>query len=212
MILSICCGQTPLSAGSDWKIAECSLSIGNSLAPPCVTASTNTSPPSTKASLLASKRRFPARAAPIQGANPAAPTMAAITASTFSCEATMVSASAPHNTRVLRPRSRHRCCSRSPWSALAMIPNSGLNLTHCATIRSTWVAAVKAKTSKRCGCRPITSSVLVPTDPVDPRIATRSLGAFIGCCAASWPWEGSATGHQPGPTHHHDRATGRCCL
>jgi hypothetical protein len=47
----------------------------------------NTSPPTTSASLLASSRRLPARAAARQGAKPAAPTMAAITVSTSACDA-----------------------------------------------------------------------------------------------------------------------------
>ena len=84
MIFSTRCGQVAESSGKDWKMAECSLSIGSSCAPPACTACMNTSPPTTSASLLASNRRLPALAAAMHGANPAAPTMAAMTVSTSS--------------------------------------------------------------------------------------------------------------------------------
>ena len=44
-------------------------------------------------------------------------------------------------------------------------------------IRSTWVAALSAKTSYRSGWRATTSSVLEPTEPVEPRMESR---CFIG--------------------------------
>ncbi len=77
-------------------MAECSLSMGSSVAPPSRTADMNTSPPTTSASLFASSRRLPARAAARQGASPAAPTMAAMTTSTsgwaeIACRASGVS-------------------------------------------------------------------------------------------------------------------------
>src|SRR3989344_5671342 len=62
-------------------MAECSLSMGNSVARPSRTVCMNNPPPTTSASLLASSNLLPARAAARHGARPAAPTMAATTAS-----------------------------------------------------------------------------------------------------------------------------------
>src|SRR6201996_1640372 len=67
MIWSTVSFQAAGSIGRHWKIAECSLSIGISVAPPSRTASTNSCPPTTSASLLASSRRFPARAERVGG-------------------------------------------------------------------------------------------------------------------------------------------------
>ena len=64
------CAPGARSSGRDWKIAECSLSMGSSVAPPSRTACMNSSPPTTSASLLASSRRLPARAAAMHGARP----------------------------------------------------------------------------------------------------------------------------------------------
>ena len=52
--------QPARSSGRRWKIAECSLSIGSSVAPPRATVSTKRCPPTTSASLLASSSRSPA--------------------------------------------------------------------------------------------------------------------------------------------------------
>ena len=93
MILSMRWPQVAGSSGSDWKMAECSLSMGSSAAPPSRTARRNTSPPTTSASLLASSSRLPARAAARHGARPAAPTMAAMTVSTSPEDATFSRAS-----------------------------------------------------------------------------------------------------------------------
>ncbi|MNJ74501.1 hypothetical protein D3C77_714410 [compost metagenome] len=71
-----------------WKIALCSLSIGSSTAPLRRTASMNSAPDITSASLLASNTFLPASTAARVGRRPAAPTMAAITASTSDAQAT----------------------------------------------------------------------------------------------------------------------------
>ena len=92
-MLSTRSDQVAGSSGRHWKMAECSLSMGSNVAPPSRTVCMNNPPPTTRASLLASSNRLPARAAARQGARPAAPTMAAITASTSSCDAIISRAS-----------------------------------------------------------------------------------------------------------------------
>ncbi len=67
------------SAGMHWKMALCSLSMGSSSAPLAWISSMNSCPDMTRASLLASMTRLPARAAARVGIRPAAPTMPAIT-------------------------------------------------------------------------------------------------------------------------------------
>ena len=107
--------------------------------------------------------------------------MAAITASTDSCDATVLQRaparqhlasagrSASSLSRQLRGR-RPRC---------AITAKRGRNCAHCCSIRSTCVDGARARTtSKRSGCRAITSSVLAPTEPVEPRTAMR---CFIAC-------------------------------
>ena len=124
-------GQVARSSGRHWKIAECSLSIGSSAPPPARTASTNSAPPTTSASLFASSRRLPACAADRQGARPAAPTIAAMTASTSGCDARSHRACGPQTTSVcdalglqpLAQRARrraggHRRIARLPARAL----------------------------------------------------------------------------------------------
>jgi hypothetical protein len=76
------------SCGMHWKIALCSLSIGSSTEPLLRTACMNSAPDITSASLLASRIFLPASTAASVGRRPAAPTMAAITASTSGAEAT----------------------------------------------------------------------------------------------------------------------------
>jgi hypothetical protein len=66
----------------------CSLSIGSSTEPLLRTACMNRAPDITSASLLASRIFLPASTAASVGRSPAAPTMAAITASTSGAEAT----------------------------------------------------------------------------------------------------------------------------
>ena len=173
MILSTRCAQVAGSSGSDWKMAECSLSMGSSVAPPSRTACINTSAPTTSASLLASRRRLPARAAARQGDRPAAPTMAAITTSTSLHDAIISIASRACNTCVGSPFDLIFSASSRAWGGLAMTAYRGLNCAHWESIRSTCVAALSANTSKRSGWRATTSSVLVPMDPVEPSTVRR---------------------------------------
>ena len=79
-----------------WKTALCSLSTGSSVAPPSRTACMNNGPDITSASLFASMMRLPALAAARLERRPAAPTIAAMTASTSSCAATSLNARLAH--------------------------------------------------------------------------------------------------------------------
>jgi hypothetical protein len=210
MILSMRRGQVDGSSGSDWKMAECSLSIGSSVAPPSRTVRMNRSPPTTSASLLASSSRLPARAAARQGARPAAPTMAAMTASTSSCDAIFSRASSPVRTTVSSEFCLSFSASSAACGALAMTAKRGENCAHCASSSSTLVAAESANTSKRSGWREMTSSVLTPTEPVEPSTVTRCLGVFTGR-PASWQWEARARGHPRGRERRRGRAAAGCC-
>ena len=144
--------------------------MGSNCAPPWRTACIKTSPPTTRASLFASNSRLPALTAAIHGGKPAAPTMAAMTASTDSCEAIISSAAGPDKTCVGSWWSRIFSANKLPCGALAMTAKTGLKRRHCASIKSTCTAALRAKTSKRSGCRDNTSRVLTPIEPVEPRM------------------------------------------
>jgi K+-transporting ATPase c subunit len=96
-----------------WKIALCSLSIGTSWAAPARAASTSNGPATTSDSLLASSTRLPARAAASVDGNPAAPTIAAITASTSGLDAHSARAPAPQRTSVAEPAVRRAAARRS---------------------------------------------------------------------------------------------------
>jgi hypothetical protein len=159
-------------------MAECSLSIGSSVAPPCCTACMKSAPPTTSASLLASISRLPARAAAMHGARPAAPTMAAITASTSGCAARSHSACAPVVTSVRRPCSASAVRSSRACASPGTATTRGLNCTHWAISSGSRRLPLRPKTSNCPGWRLMTSSVLVPTEPVEPRIATRC-GRFM---------------------------------
>ena len=83
-----------------WNTALCSLSTGNSVAPPSRAARIRSGPAITRASLLASSTRFPERAAASVEASPAAPTIAAMTTSQRPSEATCASAASPKRSSV----------------------------------------------------------------------------------------------------------------
>ena len=83
-----------LPSASDWKIALCSESTGNSVAPAARTARSITSPAHTRASLLARPTYPPRRIAARVGASPAAPVIAAMVQSACSAAAA-TTASAP---------------------------------------------------------------------------------------------------------------------
>ncbi len=207
MIFSTRPAQVPGSSGSDWKMAECSLSIGSSVAPPSCTARMNRSPPTTSASLLASSSRLPARAAARQDESPAAPTIAAITRSTCSWDATSSSAAWPHSTFVRSPALRTRPARSSAADSLAITANAGVKRRHCCSNSSTRVAALSANTSKRSGWRATTSSVLAPIEPVAPRTATRRF--TMRRPPASSPAARSAARRRPDRGPRRGRGAGR---
>ncbi len=129
--------QACRSSGRHWKIAECSLSMGSSVAPDAATACMKSAPPTTRASLLASSSRLPARAAAMQAGRPAAPTMAAITLSTPGSQASSHRACGPTRTSVDK-----RSCARprrasSARASLGTTTTRGRNRWHCANSRST---------------------------------------------------------------------------
>ena len=129
-------------------------------------------PAITNASLLASNTVLPARAAASDEGRPAAPTIEAITTSVSTCAATSESAVSPASTCVLQPafssRSRNASACTTPGNAA----KRGRNFSHCKASSSIREHADNANTRKRSGCRAITSSVLTPMEPVEPRIVT----------------------------------------
>ena len=129
-------------------------------------------PAITKASLLASSTVLPARAAASVDCKPAAPTIAAITTSVSACAATSDSALSPSRTLVSQPAAFKRARSTSARVASANAAKWGRNFWHCKASSSTRDDADSANTWKRSGCRAITSNVLTPMEPVEPRIVT----------------------------------------
>ncbi len=147
------CWKSPLkSRGSAWKIALCSESIGSSSAPLAAMASMNSWPETTRVSLLASRMRLPACAAASVAGRPAAPTIAAIRVSTSGAVATSVRASAPSSTVDRASPLRQPARAGPPPQPVRSSPRSaGDGLRHCSSMRSTCVAPVSAKISKRSG-------------------------------------------------------------
>ena len=206
--------QVERSSGRHWKIAECSLSIGSRVAPPALTAFMKNAPPTTSASLLARSSRLPEWAAARQGARPAAPTMAAITVSTSSCPASSHRAPAPCRTSAATPASARRRASEAAPSAVATTTWRGRNFRQIANSSSSRYWAVRPTTSKRSGCRPRTSSVAMPTEPVAPRMQTRwrcETGATVIAARAPGRSGTPAAAHRCGPERRRVPAGGRCC-
>ena len=207
--------QVARSSGRHWKIAECSLSIGSSVAPPSSTACMKSAPPTTSASLLASSRRLPARAAAMQGGRPAAPTMAAITLSTSGSAASSHSACAPLQhlgghafgaQRVAQP-ARARLVGHHRRSAAG-----SAGTARAARRRAD--ARSAPTTSKRSGWRATTSSVLVPTDPVEPRMTSRCRVIAPPPSKAEQRQRQRATpaaAHRRGRARRRGRAAAGCC-
>ena len=127
-------------------------------------------PDITKASLLASNTLLPAFAAAKVGTKPAAPTMAAITVSQPESVTAVTNASGPYKTCVRIFFSSSNAVKRAAPCASPITARAGENSIHCFANSSTCLLAVKANTLKRSGCARMTSKVLTPIDPVDPRI------------------------------------------
>ena len=135
------------TAGMHWNIALCSLSMGRSSAPPSRTASMNSRPDITSASLFASRIRFPDRAAVSDGIKPAPPTIAAMTQSTSGCAATCSSPETPASTSVSGTSTESTAPSRIAAESSDMTAKRGRHRRHCAASRSTFECAVSAKIS-----------------------------------------------------------------
>ena len=140
----------------------------------------NSAPPTTSASLLASSRRLPARAAARHGARPAAPTIAAITVSTSGCAASSHSAlGAARAPRCATPSARSRSAQRA---RLGRVGDRRIARPQARALREQLVEAALRGQRERPrsdrGWRAITSSVLTPTEPVAPRMQTRCIAAL----------------------------------
>ncbi len=159
--------------GSDWNTAECSLSTGSSVPPPSASADMKRPPDITSASLLASSTVLPARAAAMAAGRPAAPTMAAITMSTSCPAATSSSAAGPWRTWVASPLRRMAASRRSALAASAITAWRGRCSRHCSSSTASFLPAASATTSNSPRWRAMTSSVLAPMEPVEPRMAMR---------------------------------------
>jgi hypothetical protein len=146
--------------------------MGSSVAPESRTARISSGPAITSDSLLANNNRLPARAAASVERNPAAPTMAAMTASTSGNCAISSSAAGPASTRVAAPRARNSCSSLAAAEGSATATCAGRKRKACSASRPTLRCAPSAATWKRSGWRAITSSVCSPTEPVEPSMAT----------------------------------------
>ncbi len=160
-------------------MALCSLSIGSKVAPLSCTASMNSWPDMTSASLLASKTFLPARAAASDGARPAAPTMAAMTVSVAGLDATAHSAASPKSTSVLKPLALSNLDSCSAACSVPTTARTGWNCSHWAASSSTREWAVSAYTRYLSGWRATTSRVDTPIEPVAPRMV-------MLCILSSW--------------------------
>ena len=99
-------GRVDAEAGRHWKMALCSLSMGNRRAPDSRTAAISSCPPITSDSLLASNTVLPACAAARVEGSPAAPTMAAMTVSTAASVTTCARPASPCNTSVAQSAGR----------------------------------------------------------------------------------------------------------
>ena len=172
--------------GRHWKIALCSLSIGSSSAPCARTAPMKIGPAMTRASLLARRSFLPASAAARVGASPAAPTIAAITTSTSGRVAADTSPASPASTSVATSAPARRRLSASAPCASASTAMRGRLVAQSSKRSSLCLFAVSANARNRSGCRPITSSVLRPIEPVAPSTATFA-GLFIPCSPAPPP-------------------------
>ncbi len=153
-----------------WKRAECSESTGV-MRPPCSRASSHMSgPATTMASLLASATCRPARSAAAAGARPAMPGRAATTTSAWAV-ATASRPSLPTMRRVPAGSWSRISCATDSCTATT----SGRNSSAWRKINSELRPAANATT--RWPCQRATSSVWVPIEPVDPRIARRFISS-----------------------------------
>jgi len=159
------------------QIALCSLSTGITSAPFSEASCFSSPPPITSASLLASANEWPASRAPRAAGRPAPPVMALNTRSASGQRATSQTPSSPHSSsvRVLPTASSSPC--RYPVSTRAA--TRGENSLICPASARHREHALSATTSNRSGMARITSSALVPTEPVEPSMTILFLADFF---------------------------------
>src|SRR4051795_2141674 len=126
-----------------------------------------TSPAATSTSLFAMPTRLPALSAAYTGGMPAAPTIAAMTASAAGSEATADAPSAPQTISTLR-FNRDRSAATSSGFRTETI--SGAYRSICCASRSRLPPAASPTTRSASGNASTTSSVERPTEPVEPRM------------------------------------------
>src|SRR5581483_5943600 len=131
-------------------------------------------PPDTRTSLFASPTRFPHRTAWYVASSPVTPTMAEITVSTSLAVAVWTRAGFPqansgHSARG-RPAAVRLSDRRASPSDVATTATFGRNSRIWDASRSTLLPATSAYTWYRWRLRRTTSRVLVPIDPVEPRM------------------------------------------
>src|ERR1019366_727024 len=107
---------------------------------------------------------------------PAAPTMAAITASASGIDAT---AEAPSGPQTISTRRLTRLRSAATSSGLRTETSSGVYRSICAARRSRFPPAARPTTRSASGKASTTSSVERPTEPVEPRMEMDRISRFV---------------------------------
>src|SRR5438132_907111 len=162
----------------DWKSALCSLSTGK-IRTPCLRAcSCMRRPAITIGSLFARATNFPAVIAASAGTSPAPPTMAEMTRSASASVAVCRSPSVPLRIVVFRPL--HRARRRSAAARSAMAPTAGENVRTCSSSLSTLPLAVRPTAWNFSVNLLMMSRVLVPMEPVEPRMTIRFMRCSSG--------------------------------
>ncbi len=150
-------------------MALCSLSTGSKREPDFWAAAVINFPARTSNSLLASAISFLAAMAARVGCSPAVPTTAETTVLTSGKQATSVSPSTPSKIRtpLNSPEARAAAAAAGSAKAIVLTLNS---LTGAISSRQRECAASPA-TDRRVGWARTTARVVVPIEPVAPRIA-----------------------------------------
>ena len=159
----------PWAPNRHWKMAECSESTGRIRTPQRLASAMTRDPAATRVSLFARAMSLPARMAESVGLSPLKPTIDATTMSTSSPVTRSQAAPMPAWTWVAVPARAVR--TSSYLDSLQMTACGTENSRACSAKRAALLPAVMARTSKRSGCCRTTSSVWLPMDPVDPRMA-----------------------------------------
>src|SRR6266581_3283514 len=135
-------------------------------------------PAITIGSLFARATNFPAVIAASVGTSPAPPTMAEMTRSASASVAVCRSPSVPLRIVVFRPLHRARRRSAAAWSAMAT--TAGENVRTCSSSLSTLPLAVRPTAWNFSVNLLMMSRVLVPMEPVEPRMTIRFMRCSSG--------------------------------